>query len=102
MSDSPFDWRNNPSGIKIEQSKLHGRRLPSAYRRATADWLCNNQGTTVAQMGKDGVLVKKYPSISCAARDMGVSAQAISSCINGRTKTCAGFKWALCPRIGCE
>lgn len=100
---SIFDWRNNPSVITVEPPGHNtGRRASKESRRRNAEMLSSGTSSTIAQFDLDGRLLRKYPSIHAAARDMGVSCQAISRCVNGNGKTAAGLKWALCPRIGCE
>ena len=44
------------------------------------------------QAHKDGRCIK-FDSITKAANHFGVSIQAISSCLNGRTKTSCGYEW---------
>lgn len=45
---------------------------------------------TVALYSEDMNLVKEFKSCASAARHLGVSAQAVASCLSGKSKTCKG------------
>lgn len=47
----------------------------------------------VAKFDTDGNLIKKYESITEAARDNNVSSPSISNCVLGKQKTSCGFVW---------
>ena len=47
----------------------------------------------VAKFDTDGKLIKKYESITEAARDNRVSGASISNCLLGKHKTSCGFLW---------
>jgi len=45
----------------------------------------------VAAYTKSGQLVSEYESVSAAAKAVGRSRCNVGDCLNGRTKTCAGY-----------
>lgn len=47
----------------------------------------------VNQYSLDGKLVKQYPSISEAAREIGRDESSVRGACNGKRLTCAGYKW---------
>lgn len=51
------------------------------------------RGTPVMQITTSGVVLEVYDSAYAAARETGISAGAISQCINHRTNTAGGFVW---------
>lgn len=56
----------------------------------------NNGGMNkpVAKIDKESNnILKMYNSISEASEDMEITIQAISRCLNGRSKTSKGYKW---------
>lgn len=48
---------------------------------------------SVIQLSSDGETIATYPSVSEAARSIGVSAKAIRLCISGKNKKCGGYRW---------
>lgn len=42
---------------------------------------------------KNGVIIKKYDSVSDAVRSTGIMQGNISSCLTGKRKSCGGFTW---------
>lgn len=47
----------------------------------------------IIQLNDNNEFIKEYPSISEASRQLKVSYQAISDCLNGKQKHSAGYKW---------
>lgn len=47
------------------------------------------------QLSKEGKEIKIWDSMKEAAEFFGIKRQSITSCINGKCKTVAGFKWKL-------
>ena len=47
----------------------------------------------ILQFTKDGELVKEWPSLSDAYRQLGISCASICKCIKGRYKSAGGFVW---------
>ena len=47
----------------------------------------------VVQIDTSGEFVAEYCSVHGAARHIGVSKQALASCLRGKSKTCAGYVW---------
>ena len=57
--------------------------------------LINNKASSkpILQINNKNEIVKSYPSISEASRQLKVSSQAISDCLRGKQKHSANFKW---------
>ncbi len=47
----------------------------------------------VEQLANNGDVLQRYPSIVAAAKAFNVSRLSISAAVNGRYKTCCGFRW---------
>ena len=47
----------------------------------------------ILQFSKDGTLIKEWPSLSEAYRQLGIFQSNIRHCINGRYKSAGGFVW---------
>ena len=47
----------------------------------------------INQLSEENKIIKTYPSISEASRQLKVSYQAISDCLKGKQKHSAGYKW---------
>lgn len=54
-----------------------------------------NTGNTVFQYSESGELIGSYPSISYAARQVGVDPSVISKCCHGQKQSAAGYFWSL-------
>lgn len=52
-------------------------------------------GKEVDQFSKSGVFIKRYKTVTEAAREVGCVVGAISNCCLGRTKTSMGYKWSF-------
>lgn len=57
-------------------------------KAALAHWMHR-----VTQLTLDGQPVATYPSVSAAARAVGVTCKAIRLCISGKHKHCKGYQW---------
>lgn len=53
----------------------------------------NKMSKKVYQLNENNKILKEYPSISEASRQVNISFQAISDCLNGKQKHSAGYKW---------
>lgn len=53
----------------------------------------NKMSKKIYQLNENNKILKEYPSISEASRQVNVSFQAISDCLNGKQKHSAGYKW---------
>lgn len=51
------------------------------------------QSIPILQFSKDGTLIKEWPSLSEAERQLGISHSHISACLKGRLKSTGGFVW---------
>ena len=47
----------------------------------------------ILQFSKDGTLIKEWPSLSEAYRQLGISQSNICNCLKGRLKSVGGFVW---------
>lgn len=54
-----------------------------------------NTGNTVFQYSENGELIGSYPSVSYAARQVGVDPSVISKCCHGQKQSAAGFFWSF-------
>lgn len=56
-----------------------------------------NTGNTIFQYNENGELIGSYPSISYAARQVGVDPSVINKCCHGQKQSAAGFFWSFSP-----
>lgn len=54
-----------------------------------------NTGNAVFQYSENGELINSYPSVSYAARQVGVDPSVISKCCHGQKQSAAGFFWSF-------
>ncbi|MGJ7500086.1 NUMOD1 domain-containing DNA-binding protein [Variovorax sp. ZT5P49] len=95
---SVFDWKNNPSGIHIEDTSV--RRHKGGTRGMLSSPLSSSWCQTVAQCDLAGTEIRVYPSIQAAARDLNLCATAISRCVNGKRASVGGFTFKPHAPIG--
>jgi len=55
----------------------------------------NSRGKEVEQYTKNGILIKRFPTITAAANEIGCCISAISNCCLGRTKSSKGYLWSF-------
>ena len=53
----------------------------------------NPDGRTIKCLDLDNNIVKIYYKIKDAAKEMNCNPSSIQDCIQGRAKTCKGYKW---------
>lgn len=76
-----YQWRKCNAESRPENiTKVEERIMPSGAR-------------AVYQIDTDGVILKKYESISAASRAVGVDAKNIRAVLNGIQKKAGGFYW---------
>lgn len=73
------------------QHKIEGRKQREAEKAANPPKEVSYR--PVAQYLDDGTLIAEYPSVSEAARSVGVSPKSIREAANGRQKHASGFCW---------
>ena len=56
-----------------------------------------NTGKKVYQYDSSGVLLKEYPSVSFAARELKVDPSLINKCCNKIKQSCKGYFWSYSP-----
>ena len=56
---------------------------------------CHAKRKRVTQLTKDGKIIRVWNSITMAETALGKRSGAITSVLNGKCKTCAGYKWIL-------
>lgn len=54
-------------------------------------WKCHEK--TVEQYSLEGVFIKRYPSLTKAAKSVGIHYQSLYNCCIGRSKTSGGYVW---------
>lgn len=101
-SVEPFD-RNKLKSHKYEPcakmrngdiqpcQRIPGSKTDSTVRHSGWANLINN--FEVEQVGKDGIVVARYPSIKDASIHTGIRYSAIWSCVFGKTYSAYGFVW---------
>lgn len=52
-----------------------------------------NNTNAIIQLNNDDIIINKFNSLKDAAKSLNIKPNAISMCINGKNKTCAGFQW---------
>jgi hypothetical protein len=53
----------------------------------------NKYSKKIMQLDDSNIIIKEYPSIKEASRQMKVSFQSISNCLKGKQKHSAGYRW---------
>ena len=71
---------------------LYNNTYKNAHIRKGLKNRNNRLSKKVYQLDDDNNIIKEYPSISEASRQLNVSIQAISDCLNGKTKHSCGYK----------
>lgn len=74
----------------LHHSWVNGGREKN--RKALMRVLCKE----TAQLDMEGNVIKVWPSMSEAARSLGLSVSNICNCCSGRIRSTGGFKWARC------
>jgi hypothetical protein len=92
-----FEWRGQPAQIHIEDTS---RRRHKRGMKPDTVALSNSSSTTVAQLDMAGNVLKVYPSLAAAARDLGLHVSGISLCINGKRTAHGGYRWSLHKPMG--
>lgn len=90
-----FNWREQPSeaaqAIKPSaKARTNPRNVPTCF---PDDGINNGRKVAIEQLTADGAVVRRFQSISSAARELGVSPTSIYQAITGRSKTCCGHAW---------
>ena len=86
---------NYQHAIRIGLRKA-SKKPPKKPKQAKTDIIDTNQHLQrrqIAQYTYLGDLVKVWPSVSEAARQLGACSTSISSCLTGRYKTSSGYLW---------
>lgn len=81
--------KNTQETKDIIRKKLEGRKVPSdvLIRRAKA------QMKPIIQLDFSGNVVKEWNSVKDASREINPSNHGLSTCLKGKRKSWAGFKW---------
>jgi group I intron endonuclease len=76
----------NPDSVKKSAESRRGRKTSLEENE--------RKMKSVEQWSNDGkILINTFKSVSEAAQSIGIGITALSSCLNGRNKTSAGFVW---------
>lgn len=80
---------DNLEWVTYQENNVYGTRLE---RAAEAEF---DKGKTVYRFTKSGELIDSFPSLSTAARFLGVHVAHISHCCLGERKSAYGYKWSF-------
>lgn len=84
-----FAWRDQPARVLVEDTS--SRRHKGGTRGMLNSPLSTSWCRTVAQCDLAGAVIRVYPSIQAAARDLGICATRIGKCVNGKAESAGGF-----------
>ena len=73
---------------KAMHSKLHREMLENIGKN-----LGKKRSLPILQFSKDGTLIKEWPSLRDAARQLGIFQSSICACLKGHYKSAGGFVW---------
>lgn len=89
QAGNAFDWRGQPPQIHIEDTS--SRRHKSGVRGLLSSPLSSSRCRTIAQCSLEGTVIRVYPSIKSAARDLDICPTAIGKCVRGKVASVGGF-----------
>ena len=72
---------------------LYNNTYKNAHIRKGLKNRNNRLSKKVYQLDDDNNIIKEYPSISEASRQLNLTMQSLSGCLNGKTKHSGGYKW---------
>ena len=78
--------KQNAANKCLKRKKATYARLSTLFSRAVQQ-LCSKNGSVIAE----------FPSLVIATAALGLSKNAISNCVTGRSSTAGGFAWRLSP-----
>ncbi len=90
--DSNLEWVSAAENVQHAFNVLGFKG--SAY--GTKGGTCSKK---VDQFTSDGIYLKTYASATEAATIMGVTTSAISNCVRGKSKSCAGYIWKTTSQL---
>ena len=74
---------------KRNKGGMYGRKQTNRQKQATV----KARSIPIIQMDKQGHVIETWVSATEASRKLGISYEAIVNCVNGKTRTSAGFCW---------
>lgn len=84
---SVFDWKDKPSLFSKERVK---KTKPVPWVKSLS-----NLSTSVDQFDMEGRPIKRFPSMTSAARCLDISRNGIANCVNGKLESYKGFKFKM-------
>lgn len=92
-------WQDGYGSIEIARQTGHTSRSIKNILATFTDYnkeidFARNTGVVVYCYNSNGVLVAQYPSITFAAKAIGVDPSVINKCCNKVKKSCGGFFWS--------
>ena len=99
-----FDlWDKGFGSLKIAKQTGHTslsiKKILETFKNYSKEIdFARNTGNTVFQYDENGKLINSYPSISYAARQVGVNSSIINKCCHGEKQSAAGFFWSFNPK----
>lgn len=92
-------WQDGCGSLKISKMMGHSSQSIKKILETLPDYnkdldFARNTGVPVYCYGEDGILITSFPSISFAAKAIGVDPSIISKCCNQVKKSAGGFFWS--------
>ena len=78
----------------VKGGKIAGKIIGKKYGAING----KKRSIPILQFAKDGELVKEWPSLREAERQLGIAPQSICQCCKGRLKSAGGFVWRYAHR----
>lgn len=73
-----------------EKSK---KKMSESQKKLFASGYQHPNKRQIKQIAINGIMIKEWPSINEAAKALNIKRHGISNCLNGKSKTSAGFVW---------
>ena len=84
---------NNGKNVGKKYGKIGGKKGGKIVGKKTGAINGKKRSIPILQFTKDGTLIKEWPSLSDAYRQLGISQSNICHCLKGRKKSAGGYNW---------
>ena len=92
-SELIFVTRSMHCKLHREQMENIGKNVGKKYGAINGKKSAIKHSIPILQFTKDGTLIKEWPSLREAWRQLGISCQNICACLKGYRKSAGGFVW---------